>query len=565
MTDSGRRAAKNKYLAKRISAVIVSIALAGGSLIAINSVASASDNFTVPAGGLNFTSPVSVENVTSGTIRTYADVDGNGTVAKVEVLAISNSVARITDSDWALEFDTTSPTHSVLRNAGVVNYRVAYKTDADANYTLSPAYSKATLRVSLTNLRQVADEDSYTFIVRGFDGSDSQIDETVPIRVSSGNGPWRATYENVEVSNRLQFLDERDRDSDVIDGFLRTEVRQAGASSTTATVKVSFESSAGVARTFTSLRLNSYDLDNEQFIEFHNVTANDITVGANVVSVSETGTRKQFVQAYNTSTTVRGTGNAAFTDPLSTSYTIGKVSVMYSNVSTLTFMFGYPPRESSNASFEFDFGDRVAAAVASSQPVVSTPTSTPEVVAIDVAPTNITVESEIITVLGANLDRVDSVWIGGVNVPIISQNKSRLQVRAPKGLSGLVDLELKSILNNVLMVKKLNFGGTAAAGTRKATLIVGGFAHNSRVLTPRMKKRIDRWLERNSDLGTLTCTGFTSLPRRTTDVALSTNRGKTACNFSKRQRSDLETSVSQGIEDPRPGSKVRRVRLVLTP
>jgi hypothetical protein len=115
------------------------------------------------------------------------------------------------------------------------------------------------------------------------------------------------------------------------------------------------------------------------------------------------------------------------------------------------------------------------------------------------------------------------------------------------------------------MVKKLNFGGVAAAGTRKARLIVGGFAHNSRVLTPRMKNRIDRWLERNSDLGTLTCTGFTSLPRRTTDVALSTNRGITACKFSKRQRSDLETSVSQGIEDPRPGSNVRRVRLVLTP
>jgi hypothetical protein len=314
------------------------------------------------------------------------------------------------------------------------------------------------------------------------------------------------------------------------------------------------------------MRLNSYDLDNDQFIQFNGVAQSDITIGSNVLGVSQTGDRQQFVQASNANTTVVGSGNAAFSDPLSTSYSTGKVSVMYANISSLSFMFGYAT-SSSNASFEFDFGDRVAAAVGSSQGSVSTPTqaSSPEVVALDVNPTNITVASEIITILGANLDRVDSVWVGGVNVPIMTVGKNRLQIRAPKGLSGLVDLELKSSLNNVLLTKKLNFGGTVAAGTRKETLIVGGFAHNSRVLTPRMKARIDRWLAKHSDLSTLTCTGFTSLPRRTSDVALSTNRGKTACAYSESKRAGVESSVSQGIEDPRPGSNVRRVRLVLTP
>jgi hypothetical protein len=193
-------------------------------------------------------------------------------------------------------------------------------------------------------------------------------------------------------------------------------------------------------------------------------------------------------------------------------------------------------------------------------------TTAPSVMSvINVNPTNVTVENEIITIMGANLNTVTDVYIGGIKVKIFSQSGNRLQIRAPKGLSGLVDLELKSSLNDVLMTKKLNFGGTAAAGSKKATLVVGGFDHNSRKLTARMKARIDRWLARNSDLGTLTCTGFTSLPRRTTDVTLSTKRGLTACSYSKRQRSDLETSVSQGIEDPRPGSNVRRVRLVLTP
>jgi hypothetical protein len=170
-----------------------------------------------------------------------------------------------------------------------------------------------------------------------------------------------------------------------------------------------------------------------------------------------------------------------------------------------------------------------------------------------------------VSLFGTNFDKVTEVYVGGRKLKIRKQSATQIDIRLPKGLSGLVDLELKSTQNYVLSPKHFNYGGVAGTATRKAELIVGGFAHNSRVLTARMQARIDRWLDKNSDLSTLTCTGFTSLPRRTTDVALSTNRGITACNFSKRQRSELETSVSQGVEDPRPGSNVRRVRLVLTP
>ena len=190
-----------------------------------------------------------------------------------------------------------------------------------------------------------------------------------------------------------------------------------------------------------------------------------------------------------------------------------------------------------------------------SQPVVSV---------IKVNPTKVTLDKEIITIFGANLHTVNAIYIGGVRVPIFTQSGNRLQFKAPAGLTGLVDLELKSALNDVLLAKELNFG-SVVAGTRTATLIVGGFDHNSRKLTKKMKAKINKWLDKNSDLSTLTCTGFTSLPRRTTDVELSSNRGITACNFSLKQRSELDTSISQGIEDPRPGSNVRRVRLVLTP
>jgi hypothetical protein len=194
----------------------------------------------------------------------------------------------------------------------------------------------------------------------------------------------------------------------------------------------------------------------------------------------------------------------------------------------------------------------------------ASPGYTPVTAVIDVNPTNITVANEIITILGANLNTVTEVYIGGIRVQIFFQSGNRLQVRAPRGLSGLVDLELKSSLNDVLMTKKLNFGGVAETGAKRKTLVVGGFAPNSQKLTAAMKRKINRWLERNAEFETLTCTGFTSLPRLTSDVRLSTRRGLSACNFAEDQRSGLTTSVSQGIEDPRPGSSVRRVRLVLT-
>jgi hypothetical protein len=104
----------------------------------------------------------------------------------------------------------------------------------------------------------------------------------------------------------------------------------------------------------------------------------------------------------------------------------------------------------------------------------------------------------------------------------------------------------------------------APVGPDRAKLIVGGFDHNSRKLTDRMQARIDKWLAKHPHLSTLSCTGFTSLPKRPTDVVLSENRGITACKYSKSERPELKTSVSQGIEDPRPGADVRRVRLVLT-
>ena len=181
---------------------------------------------------------------------------------------------------------------------------------------------------------------------------------------------------------------------------------------------------------------------------------------------------------------------------------------------------------------------------------VSTPNRTPS-------------PGQTVKMFGAYFEGVTEVFVGGVQVQIISTAAHTLTIRMPRGLSGALDVELKSPLGTLLLPKHFTIGKLPTVGADGERLIIDGFAANSRKLTSRMKLRIDRWLESNSDLSTLTCTGFTSLPRRTSDVQLSTNRGKSACAYAKRQRPEITTSVSQGVEDPRPGSSVRRVRLVL--
>jgi hypothetical protein len=164
---------------------------------------------------------------------------------------------------------------------------------------------------------------------------------------------------------------------------------------------------------------------------------------------------------------------------------------------------------------------------------------------------------------GAHFDTVTEVYVGGKKVKILNQTPYQLKIKLPGGLSGFVDVEIRSTIGLLALEKHFNFG--AAANAKRVELVVGGFAPNSRVLPPRMRSQIERWLAKYPELKTVKCTGFTSLPRRTADVALSTNRGKSACAFAKRERPELGSSVTKGIEDPRPGSNVRRVRLVLTP
>jgi hypothetical protein len=382
-------------------------------------------------------------------------------------------------------------------------------------------------------------------------------------------------------ASAMRWIDETESDPEENRWLYTQIVREDGNVNSgwaTAKLKISFFDVSGPV-IFSTLRVNAYDIDYGQYVEFENVESWEFTPDTIVSAIPQTNSRHQRFLSEDIGATDDPVNHedgvydaVSNTDGQVNSFGEARVRVNFTDVSEVILTMGI---EASNGSQQFDFGlgqvwtsknnAAIPGLLESSSGTGGQSSFSPSVTLVSpLAPANVTT-SRNISLFGTNLDTVTEVYVGGKKLRIRKQTANQIDIRLPRGLSGLVDLELKSTLNNLLSPKHFNYGGVAATATRKAKLIVGGFAHNSRVLTPRMKNRIDRWLERNSDLGTLTCTGFTSLPRRTTDVALSTNRGITACKFSKKQRSQLETSVSKGIEDPRPGSNVRRVRLVLTP
>jgi hypothetical protein len=504
----------------------------------------------------------------------FTNITSDSTVrAKVEVTAVQNMCSdesEVTGPNWELDwsiFQASTPS--------AVGYRVKYTFD-DGAPIYEPAvgaFTPSTKTASLTGLTQTTDRSEYVFQVVEVDGSnDEVVGSSVTLSKSSStrtNSAFHGDYQCEGGISRLKRLDKAGSDpSSTTHRLLEISTEKSDTSALAfTTIRISFEKVSDSAPVqFSSLSLNVYDLDNTQYVIFQNILNYQLTSDTNVASVTRNGTSWRF-----DSKDITTSGND--------SYTKGRVQVNYENVSEVVVTLGLPVGEDS-AGFDLDFSDGSQRAGEAWTPMSGpAPRSnelgtssggsggviTPAVSLVSpLAPASVP-GSRNVSLFGTNFDKVTEVYVGGKKLKIRKQSATQIDIRLPKGLSGLVDLELKSTLNNVLSPKHFNYGGVAGTATRKAELIVGGFAHNSRVLTARMQARIDRWLDKNSDLSTLTCTGFTSLPRRTTDVALSTNRGITACNFSKRQRSELETSVSQGVEDPRPGSNVRRVRLVLTP
>lgn len=189
------------------------------------------------------------------------------------------------------------------------------------------------------------------------------------------------------------------------------------------------------------------------------------------------------------------------------------------------------------------------------------PASNTTPVVLEVNPKRVTVPREIITLTGARLKNFKEIRVGGIVVEVFSKGENRISFYAPAGLKGWQDMEIVSTSETITMAKALRFMSLADANGNPR-LITRGYAAMSNELTPAMKRNVRTFLNENSEVTTLRCTGYTSLPRATGDKKLAKARGKAACDYAKSLKPALIVEIQPGIEDPRPGSQIRRAKLV---
>lgn len=536
-----------------------------------------SANAQLYAPEMDFYSSSDITSLTAGDPAVTFDnvISGQNLRAKVQVMDVQNACSsefRLTSPKWELNWDEFGSNSTAGHG-----HRIQYSfRGGDPIYLPAldqAAFSFSVLDASLNGLTQTNDREEYEFVVLRFadanpghfaeDAINSEIlDASSSTRL---NRAFHGDYLCEGNISRLSRLDSEGLDPlEANHRLLEVSVSKSNRSQiASATIKVSFEDSDTASRAVLNyLSLNVYDLDNTQYLIASNVDSYQLTSDTIINRVTKRGNNWRFDSADQETT-----GQDEFTK--------SRLQINFQNVSEVTITLGLPVGEST-ASFDLDFSDGESA-VGAAWTIGSGPeprtyftraqssggSSAAALQHFSTQPLAPTSKTKTVTMFGNFFDKVTAVYVAGKKVKILEKSAGQLKIRLPKGLKGAVDVELRSPLGNLLLPKHLSFPGSSE--TRRAAVVVGGFDHNSRVLTTKMKKRIDRWLAKYPDLKTVTCTGYTSLPKRTSDVRLSRNRGITACNYAKSKRLDLVTRVTRGIEDPRPGLNVRRVRLVLTP
>ena len=106
-------------------------------------------------------------------------------------------------------------------------------------------------------------------------------------------------------------------------------------------------------------------------------------------------------------------------------------------------------------------------------------------------------------------------------------------------------------------------GSSSVVVGSSANAVIPGFALDSTKLTLKMKKAIRKFVIANSELTTVTCRGFTSLPASARDMKLARQRGKAVCDYILKLNPDLTVRVLKGGHTEKTGSENRRVRIVM--
>lgn len=166
------------------------------------------------------------------------------------------------------------------------------------------------------------------------------------------------------------------------------------------------------------------------------------------------------------------------------------------------------------------------------------------------------------TITGENLSRVKGLTIGGKNAAVISQSDSKLEIRIPKLKAGTYDILLLLDDGTTLRWQSpLTVGSGKAMRPRSKTF--ASFSAGSFKMPSSIRNSITKFLKANKGkYSTVECVGYTDGPFvRRLDVPLAMNRARVACGVANNLGYKV---VSRSyVNEDKPGSKLRRVKLIL--
>ena len=174
------------------------------------------------------------------------------------------------------------------------------------------------------------------------------------------------------------------------------------------------------------------------------------------------------------------------------------------------------------------------------------------------------VDGKQIFIRGSFLKGISKVFIGNVEVRIVSQTSEMVILTAPTLAAGSYTVYIHLTDKTVLRYEKdLVVKGTKPATLVKKTGVLTGFKPGSSVLTPAMKKSLLAIFKANKGSKTLQCIGNTQGPTiLKSDARLAMKRAVAVCNFAKQQGFKVVSSSYQN--NKKVGAKYRRVDLVFT-
>ena len=190
----------------------------------------------------------------------------------------------------------------------------------------------------------------------------------------------------------------------------------------------------------------------------------------------------------------------------------------------------------------------------------ATPASgSPQPLALALVPSEVSNSDRIVSLFGARLDGATHLMINGSRVEILSNINGKITFRAPPASAGTYDVDVVLPSQTITSAEQLVYLRNVV-GPR---VIVAGFATNKTTLTKSMKKEIRQHLKANPGYSTAVCKGFTSGPANAINKKLARQRGQAACDYIVKRNPDLSVRVLKGSHTNKPGSEIRRVRIIL--